>query len=71
MNLISIIFFMEVMIAVVLAIYGYFLFQIGDELFEYRKDSLRIRDLQNDMKCVVNKCSELSRTVEAMDKKRR
>ena len=71
MNLIDTIFFIEFMIGVVLVIYGYFLFQIGDELFEYHKDSLRIRDLQNDMKCVVNKCSELSDTVEAIDKKRR
>ena len=71
MNIVDAIFFMGILIAVVLAIYGYFLVEISEKLYDVHRNSIIIEHLQNDMQCVMNRCKDLSRTVEDLDKKRR
>lgn len=71
MNVVDVIFFMGILIAVVLAIYGYFLVEISEKLYDVHRNSIIIEHLQNDMQCVMNRCKDLSRTVEDLDKKRR
>lgn len=71
MDIVDWIFFLGILIAIVLAIYGYFLVEISEELSEIHRNSIRIETLRNDMQCVMNKCKDLSRTVEDLDKKRR
>ena len=92
MNIVDLIFFMGILIAIVLAIYGYFLVEICEEISEIHRNSIRIEtpesvspvwtvyvcwagadapSLRNDMQCVMNRCKDLSHTVEDLDKKRR
>ena len=71
MNIVDMIFFLGILIAVVLAIYGYFLVEISERLSDVHRNSMMIEHLQNDMQCVMNRYKDLSRTVEDLDKQRR
>lgn len=84
MNIVSTMFFLGILIAIVLAIYGYFpveiivlaiyghfLVKIYEKLYDFHRNSIMIEHLQNDMQCVVNRCKDLSHTVEDLEKKRR
>ena len=71
MNIVDMIFFMGILITIVLAIYGYLLVEICEEMSEIDRNSIRIETLRNDMQCVMNRCKDLSHTVEDLDKKRR
>lgn len=71
MDIVDWIFFLGIPIAIVLAIYCYFLVKIYEKLYDVHRNSIMIEHLQNDMQCVMNKCKDLSHTVEDLEKKRR